>query len=252
MDLVPQDTDFGPTAAIVTVGDEIVEGRILNENATWLSEQLMTKGLWPRLVVAVPDEGPLIVRILRIAADAADLLFVCGGLGFTPDDITRQAVALAFYRQVYVDRDVAASFRENNAWADERVAAIAATLPADAQALESPAGGVPGFRLGNTYVLPGAPSEMRAMFAALEFSIPLTSIHRVTITADTTEDQIGAILEEFTTEHSRVRLGSYPNLDHDPPQVTLVLVSRSAPALDLAAEWLRARLTTHSPVIGER
>jgi probable molybdopterin binding protein len=71
---------LGPTAAIITVGDEIVEGRVLNENATWLSDELMTRGVWPRLVVAVPDVGSQIVPVVRVADDAADLLFVTGRL----------------------------------------------------------------------------------------------------------------------------------------------------------------------------
>lgn len=54
----------------------------------------MARGVWPRVVVAVPDVSSLIVRVLRIAAEAVDLMFVCGGLGFTPDDITRKAVAI--------------------------------------------------------------------------------------------------------------------------------------------------------------
>ena len=74
--------DLGPTAAIITIGDEIVEGRVLNENATWLSDELMTRGAWPRLVVAVPDVNSMIVSVVRIAAETADLLFVTGGLGW--------------------------------------------------------------------------------------------------------------------------------------------------------------------------
>jgi molybdenum cofactor synthesis domain-containing protein len=152
-------TDLGPTAAIVTIGDEIVEGRVLNENATWLSDELMARGVWPRVVVAVPDVSSLIVRMLRIAADAADLLFVCGGLGFTPDDITRKAVATAFFRDVEVDRHLAYRFRRDNAWVDEQIATAAAPFPVDATPLETATGGVPGFRLRNAYVLPGMPAE---------------------------------------------------------------------------------------------
>jgi len=234
--------DLSPTAAIVTVGDEIVEGRVLNENARWLSEELMSRGVWPRLVVAVPDEERLIVRILRIAADSADLLFICGGLGFTPDDVTREAVASAFYRNVVINSDLARAFATTNTWANEQVARAAATFPADAEPLESPVGGIPGFRLGKAYVLPGAPREMRAMFAALELPIPMKPIHRTAITAQTTEDRIGAILEEFTARQFGVRLGSYPDLDSDPPKVTLVLVSRSMNSVQRAANWLRHRL----------
>ena len=209
------DAVLGPTAAIITIGDEIVEGRVLNENASWLSEELMVCGVWPRLVVAVPDVKDLIVRVLRIAGDRADLLFVCGGLGFTPDDITRDAVAAAFFRDVHVDRDVARRFLRDNAWADERIAA-ATTFPVDAEPLDTPTGGVPGFRLHHTYVLPGVRAEMRAMFRGLTLPVPRVPIHRTEITLDTTEDRIVTILEEFGREHPAVRLGSYPDLDADP------------------------------------
>ena len=136
------DAGIGPTAAIITIGDEIVEGRVLNENATWMSDELMARGVWPRLVVAVPDVSSMIVDVVRVAADAADLLFVTGGLGFTPDDITRHAVAAAFFRDVQIDTDVAQRFRSRNEWADERTAVAAATTAA------GPVRGHPGPRRG--------------------------------------------------------------------------------------------------------
>lgn len=233
---------LGPTAAIITVGDEIVEGRVLNENAHWLSDELMTRGVWPRLVVAVPDVTSLIVRVVRIAADAADLLFVTGGLGFTPDDITRHAVAAAFFRDVEVDPELAQKFRSRNAWADERIATAAATFPVDAAPVEAAGGGVHGFRLRNAYVLPGVPAEMRAMFRTLRLPGECEPIHRTMITVPTTEDRIAPTLEQFTTAHPAVRLGSYPDMNTDPPQVELVLVSRSEPSLTEAARWLGDRL----------
>jgi molybdenum cofactor synthesis domain-containing protein len=236
------ESDLGPTAAIITVGDEIVEGRVLNENATWLSDELMTRGVWPRLVVAVPDVSSMIVSVVRVAADAADLLFVTGGLGFTPDDITRHAVAAAFFRDVQVDTEVARRFRSRNAWADERIATAAATFPVDATPLEIGSGGVPGFRLRNAYVLPGVPAEMRSMFRTLTLPVEREPIHRTVVTVPTTEDRIRRTLEQFAVGHPGVRLGSYPDLDTDPPQVALVLVSRSAASLADATRWLRNQL----------
>jgi molybdenum cofactor synthesis domain-containing protein len=239
---VSSELNVGTTAAIVTVGDEIVEGRILNENAAWLSDALMQRGIWPRLVVAVPDDEPLIVRVLRIAADAADLLFVCGGLGFTPDDITRAAVATAFYRDVAVHIDTHESFLADNAWANEDVATSAASFPVDAEPIPSPVGGVPGFRLRGTYVLPGPPAELRAMFTSLSLPVSPTPIHRTVVRLETTEDRIAGTLREFEQVHPQVRLGSYPDLLADPPRVTLVLVSRSSEHLRKAGRWLRTRV----------
>jgi molybdopterin-biosynthesis enzyme MoeA-like protein len=91
-------------------------------------------------------------------------------------------------------------------------------------------------------VLPGVPAEMRSMFRALTFAVECEPIHRRLITAPTTEDRIRQTLEQFAVRHPAVRLGSYPDLDTDPPQVTLVLVSRSAPSLAEADSWLRNQL----------
>ena len=237
-----RDPELGTTAAIVTIGDEVVEGRIVNDNAAWLSDQLMERGIWPRLVVAVPDDVGLIVRLLRIAADAADLLFVSGGLGFTPDDLTRAAVAAAFYRDLHIDHATRDEFLGSSEWAYEEVAAAIATMPVDAEPIPSPVGGVPGFRLRGTYVLPGLPAEMRAMFAGLELPASPGSIHKRILSLVTTEDRIAVVLREFEQEHARVRLGSYPDLSSSPPRVSLVLVSRSAEDLDRAAQWLRGRV----------
>jgi len=245
-------SSLGPTAAIITVGDEIVEGRVLNENATWLSDELMTRGVWPRLVVAVPDVRSLIVRVVRIAAEAADLLFVTGGLGFTPDDVTRHAVATAFFRDLQVDPELARRFRSRNAWADERIATAAATFPVDATPIEAAGGGVHGFQLRNAYVLPGVPAEMRTMFSRLRLSGECEPIHKSILTVPTTEDRITRTLERFAVEHPEVRLGSYPDMDSDTPQVELVLVSRSAPGLADATSWLRSELACPDPRRSDR
>src|SRR3954452_22155710 len=138
---------IGVSAAVLTVGDEVVEGRIANANAVWLTERLMQRGIWPRLVVAVPDDPPLIVRQLRIAADSADLVVVSGGLGWTPDDVTRRAVAEAFYRELRVDSDRATRLQSASQWAAGDIGLAACTFPTDAEVLESPLGGVPGFVL---------------------------------------------------------------------------------------------------------
>jgi molybdopterin-biosynthesis enzyme MoeA-like protein len=143
---------------------------------------------------------------------------------------------------VEVDTALVGRFRRDNAWADERIAVAAATFPIDAVPVKGITGGVPGFQLRNAYVLPGRPAEMRAVFHALTLPVDGKPIHRTTITLDTTEDQIAETLKQFDSGHPLVRLGSYPDLDSHPPQVTLVLVSRSPSSLDEAATWLTNQL----------
>lgn len=231
---------IGLSAAVVTVGDEVVEGRIANANAVWLTERLMSRGIWPRLVVAVPDDPPLIVRQLRIAADSADIVVVSGGLGWTPDDVTRRAVAESFYRELAVDVDRARRLQGTMAWAvDEDISRAACTFPVDAVVLDSPLGGVPGFVLRNIYVLPGAPAEMRAMFDGIDFQRVTDAIHSESVTCALEEHRVTSLLRQFADEYGDVRLGSYPEVGASPPRLTLTLTSRDPAAVRRAAQWVR-------------
>jgi molybdenum cofactor synthesis domain-containing protein len=233
---------IGLSAAVVTVGDEVVEGRIANANAVWLTERLMQRGIWPRLVVAVPDDPALIVRQLRIAADSADLVVVSGGLGWTPDDVTRRAVAEAFYRELAVDDERAAQLARDSEWADGEISRIACTFPVDAEVLASPLGGVPGFVLRSVYVLPGAPEEMRAMFDSIDFHRATGAIHSESLTCALEEHRVTALLQRFGELHADVRLGSYPQVGASPPRLTLTLTSRDPHAVRRAASWVRVEL----------
>ena len=233
---------IGVSAAVLTVGDEVVEGRIANANAVWLTERLMQRGIWPRLVVAVPDDPPLIVRQLRIAADTADLVVVSGGLGWTPDDVTRSAVAEAFYRDLAVDVERARELRSASPWAVGEIASAACTFPTEAEALESPLGGVPGFVLRNVYVLPGAPDEMRAMFdviaAEFEGAPPIGSWRR---TYETRESEIAPILVEAGERFPGVLVGSYPSFEGE-PRVEVVVKTHDRDVLEEASSWIESAL----------
>ena len=84
------------TAAILTIGDELVSGDVPNTNAAWIARRLEALGLRVTLVAALRDDVDAIVAFLRRESPRVDALVVTGGLGGTPDDVTREAVAAAF------------------------------------------------------------------------------------------------------------------------------------------------------------
>src|SRR6185503_19164143 len=83
------------TAAILTIGNEIVSGDVANTNGSWLAQRLAQLGLSAHLLAAVPDDIDLVGEFLRREAPRAEVVVVTGGLGGTPDDITREALAAA-------------------------------------------------------------------------------------------------------------------------------------------------------------
>jgi molybdenum cofactor synthesis domain-containing protein len=84
------------TASIVTIGNELVSGDIVNTNGSWLAARLEALGVDVVLIASLPDEEERIAALVGAQAAEADVVLVTGGLGGTPDDITREALAAAF------------------------------------------------------------------------------------------------------------------------------------------------------------
>ena len=80
-------------ASILTIGTEITTGQITNTHAAWISERLVQMGFEVVLHESVPDDRTLILQSLERCAGISKLIFVCGGLGPTTDDITRNVIA---------------------------------------------------------------------------------------------------------------------------------------------------------------
>ena len=231
-----------PSAAILTIGNELVSGDVPNSNASWLAQRLAPLGVSVRLTAAVPDEIDAIAEFVRREAPLADFLLVTGGLGGTPDDITREAIAHAFGIAQEEVPDLAADLRSRFT-GDPEYAAAWARLPAGSRPLPNPLGGAPGFALENVYVMPGLPSEMEAMFDAIaeEFrrGEPIGSWRH---TYRTRESTIAPLLAAAGERWPGVLIGSYPMFPVDGPLVEVVVKSSDASALAEASAWLASAI----------
>jgi molybdenum cofactor synthesis domain-containing protein len=231
-----------PTAAIVTIGNELVSGDIENTNGSWLAARLEELGYDVILVAALPDDEARVAALVRAQAQEADVVVITGGLGGTPDDLTREAIGAAFGVSLVEQPEVATRLRERFKGAPE-YAARWAELPEGSRPMEIERGGAPGFVLGNVYVLPGLPAEMEAMFelvaAELAGGTPIAAWRRV---YRTTESRIVTVLEAAGEQHPAVRIGSYPSFGTEGSTVEIVLKSSDPEALAAAQAWLESEL----------
>jgi molybdenum cofactor synthesis domain-containing protein len=234
------------TAAILTIGNELVSGDVPNSNGSWLALRLAPLGVSVRLIAAVPDEIGAIAEFVRREAPLVDFLLVTGGLGGTPDDITREALAHAFTLEQEEIPDLAADLRSRFTH-DPEYAAAWARLPAGSRPLPNPLGGAPGFALENVYVMPGLPAEMEAMFDAVAEAFrrgePIGSWRQ---TYRTRESTIASLLAEAGERWPAVIVGSYPAFMLDGPQVEVVVKSSDADALAAASAWLASAIEERS------
>jgi molybdenum cofactor synthesis domain-containing protein len=213
-----------------------------NSNASWLGRRFAPLGVEVRLAAAVPDEIQAVAEFVRAEAPHVDFLLVTGGLGGTPDDLTREAIAAAFGVPQEEIPEVAADLRVRFT-RDPEYAARWAMLPRGSRPLANPLGGAPGFAIENVYVLPGLPSEMEAMFASIEEEFrrgtPIESWRRV---YRTYESVIASALAEADERWPGVLVGSYPNFGGQGFTVEVVLKSSDLAALTEASAWLASAI----------
>jgi len=213
-----------------------------NSNASWLGRRLAPLGVEVRLAAALPDEIDEIAEFVRKEAPRVDFVLVTGGLGGTPDDLTREAIAAAFQVPQEEFPEVAADLRVRFT-RDPEYAARWAMLPRGSRPLANPLGGAPGFAIENVYVLPGLPSEMEAMFASIEEEFrrgsPIESWRRV---YRTYESVIASALTEADERWPGVLVGSYPNFGGQGFTVEVVLKSSDLAALAEASAWLASAI----------
>jgi molybdenum cofactor synthesis domain-containing protein len=233
-----------PTAAILTIGNELTSGDVANTNGTWLAKRLERLGVKVAIAASVPDEVDAVARFLRREAAEVDFVLVTGGLGGTPDDLTREAVAAAFGVGQEVVPDLADALRGRFTH-DPEYAAGWAALPIGSDPLENPLGGAPGFVIANVYVLPGLPAEMEAMFASIETRFSgAPAIDSWRRTYEARESEIVGVLVEAGDRFPGLLVGSYPTFGKGGPRVEIVLKSSDERQLADAAAYVSSALDT--------
>lgn len=157
-------------AAIVSVGEEILAGDIVDTNAAEIAKELRALGWTVRSIRTVGDDVPVIAGALRDAAAVGEVVLVTGGLGPTRDDLTRDGLAEAMADTLVEDEFAWRSIQEYFARIGRVMNPtnrIQAQRPSRARIVPNPLGTAPGLdaTLGSArvFVLPGVPMEMRAM-----------------------------------------------------------------------------------------
>jgi competence/damage-inducible protein CinA-like protein len=160
------------TAELISVGSEITVGDTRDTNAGELARDLTQRGVQVLRLGAVPDDLSVVRDALEAAASNADLVVTTGGLGPTPDDLTREAIAALVGEEPTIDPEMEAWLRdrfERRGMAFPEVNLKQAWRIPSAEPLPNPNGTAPGWlvRLPGDHVivtLPGPPREMRAMW----------------------------------------------------------------------------------------
>ncbi|MGZ4716507.1 MAG: competence/damage-inducible protein A [Acidimicrobiales bacterium] len=159
---------------IVAVGTELLLGQIVDTNSSWIGEQLALAGIDSHFQTKVGDNADRIASALRIALDRSDAVIVCGGLGPTHDDITRDVIADVMGVELRTDPEIADRIRamfgsRGRDMPDNHLRQ--AQVPVGAWTMDQQPGTAPGLvcPIGDPvngqviYAVPGVPYEMKEM-----------------------------------------------------------------------------------------
>lgn len=211
-------------AAVILIGDELLAGHTRDANAHYIAQRLTTLGHRLRRVVIVPDEIHAIQAELDVTVDAADLVFISGGLGPTHDDRTTEALAARFGRRLVVDetswKKILDRYAKRVDITEEtrQAARKMVTVPEGVEVLDNPKGTAPGYILrageASIVVMPGVPAEFQAIF---EESIvgkllpPAQQPTSLEVDIEMAEAAFATALAEIAERFGDIEIGSYPH-----------------------------------------
>jgi nicotinamide-nucleotide amidase len=157
---------------IVTIGNEVLSGRTVDTNFAFLARALEAVNVQVEWHTTVGDNAERIGEALRHALQRADAVVLSGGLGPTPDDVTRKAVATVLSRPLQLDEEVLAHIRERARRLQRRLAPSVeaqALIPRGAEVWPNRLGTAPGLLIVHAkrpvILLPGVPQELEALAA---------------------------------------------------------------------------------------
>jgi nicotinamide-nucleotide amidase len=162
-------------AEVLTIGDELLRGEIIDSNKSFLSQRLLTLDIETRFHVTCADDRADMAERFRRAAARSDVVLVSGGLGPTRDDLTIEVLAQTFGRKLVLDEAALAALRGFFARFGREMAAInekQVWFPEGADVLDNPIGTAPGTMLevpkdggGSVlfFCMPGVPRELHKM-----------------------------------------------------------------------------------------
>lgn len=198
-------------AEIITIGDEILIGQIVDTNSQWIGIELNKIGVSVYQITSIQDDEQHILNALKEAQERVDIVIITGGLGPTKDDITKKTIAKFFKDDAFIEypeviEHIKVLFKKVNHPFKE-IQKYQAQLPSKATLLMNDFGTAPGmWFLENQTVfvsLPGVPFEMKGLMTnkvlpriQKQFKLPFI-LHKTIMTYGQGESTIAEILEDF-------------------------------------------------------
>ena len=197
-------------AEIITIGDEILIGQIVDTNSAWLGTQLNLAGISVKQITSVSDNKEHILEALRLAEDRTNIIIITGGLGPTKDDITKHTLCQYFNSELVTNTEVLEFVKHLFTSRNRPLLEVnlkQADVPQNCEVLHNKNGTAPGMwfnKNGKIFIsMPGVPNEMKGTFTdyalpklKAHFDLPFI-YHRTILTQGISESFLAEIIKDW-------------------------------------------------------
>lgn len=232
---------------ILIIGDEILSGRRQDKHMAFVIEALAEKNLSLAWVRYAGDDQSILIENFREISQHGDLCFSFGGIGATPDDLTRQSIAAAL--DLPIVRHTEATKVLEAQFGDEAYPnrILMADLPQGATLIPNPINRVPGFSVGNIHCLPGFPEMawpmlkwvMENLYPRLKGSETTQIILKI---HNAHESELVPLMNKINSDYPNVKLSSLPRfLENGGREIEMALTG-SEPEVSTAIDFLTQQL----------
>lgn len=211
---------------IITIGDEILIGQIVDTNSAWMAQQLNELGIRVKQITSISDDKQHIIDALNEAQKRADIILITGGLGPTKDDITKHTLAEYFNAKLVLNEEALANVERIFARFNRPVTEVnrkQAEVPDNCTIIQNPQGTAPGMHFNingkHIFCMPGVPFEMKAIMESSVLPyikanfIGHTLIHENILTVGIGESFLATEIEDIENAlPSHIKLAYLPKL----------------------------------------
>lgn len=235
------------TAAALIIGNEVLSGKVTEENAAYLVRRLRELGVELVRITVVPDIEADIIEALDAVRHRVNHVFCSGGIGPTHDDVTVEAVARALgvpvVRAPELERLVRQHHESRGRTGEPPPEALRlAEVPQGARLISHAGSWYPAIAVGEIYLLPGVPMLFRLQFDALAERFRDAPFFLRALYLSEGEVAITAALDAVVARHPEVAIGSYPRFDAADHRVKLTVESHDSASVAAAAADLERSL----------
>ena len=212
------------TAGIIIIGNEILSGRTVDKNTSFIATWLNDRGISVEETRVIPDKEKIIIDTVSELKRKFAYIFTTGGIGPTHDDITAESISKVFGQKYQYHPEaykILEKFYQNQDFNDGRKKM--AKMPEHAKLIPNPKTFAAGFYVENVFVLPGVPSILQAMIPQLD-NIIKTGKKILSSSIDTglRESLVAEGLSRLQDKYKNIDIGSYPYFKEKPGTVLVL------------------------------